>query len=69
MARRKVKKSRRKIEKLDTITATDAKQNFGELLHRVVYEHTPVLVERNGLPMAVLVDIDQYLELKENALT
>ena len=66
MARREFKKPRIKIEDLDTAAATDAKNHFGELLHRVVYEHTPVLVEHNGHPMAVLVDIDQYLELMKN---
>ena len=67
MARREVRESRIKIEDLDTVTTSDAKYHFGDLFHRVVYNRTPVLVKRNGHPMAVLVDIDQYLELKKNA--
>ena len=63
MARREFKKPRIKIEDLDTAAATDAKNHFGDLLHRVVYSRIPVLVERHGQPVAVLVDIDQYLEL------
>ena len=66
MARGEVRKSRIKIEDLDTAAATDAKNHFGELLHRVVYSRIPVLVEHKGHPMAVLVDIDQYLELMKN---
>lgn len=66
MARREFKKPRVKIGDLDTVTATYAKIHFGDLFHRVVYEHTPVLVKHNGHPMAVLVDIDQYLELRKN---
>ena len=66
MARREFKKPRIKIEDLDTAAATDAKNHFGELLHRVVYSRIPVLVERHGQPVAVLVDIDQYLELVKN---
>ena len=66
MARGEVKKPRIKIGDLDTVTTTDAIIHFGDLFHRVVYEHTPVLVEHKGHPMAVLVDIDQYLELVKN---
>jgi prevent-host-death family protein len=55
------------IQDLNTVTATEAKNRFGDLLHRVVYDHDPVLIERNGRPMAVLVDIDQYLEMRRKA--
>ncbi|MBT3350642.1 MAG: type II toxin-antitoxin system Phd/YefM family antitoxin [Nitrospinaceae bacterium] len=67
MARGEELRARLQIHDLGTVTATDAKNRFGDLLHRVVYDHEPVLVERNGRPMAVLVDIDQYLELKRKA--
>ena len=66
MARGEVKKPRIKIGYLDTVTTINAITNFVDLFHRVVYEHTPVLVEHNGHPMAVLVYIDQYLELMKN---
>ena len=66
MGRREFKKPRIKNGNLDTVTTTDAIIHFGDLFHRVVYGHTPVLVEHNGHPMAVLVDIDQYLELMKN---
>ena len=66
MARGEVKKPRIKIGDLDTVTTTDAITHFGDLFHRVVYSRIPVLVERHGQPVAVLVDIDQYLELMKN---
>lgn len=50
-------------EPLDTITSTAAKNNFGLLLHRVVYDHNPCVVQKNGTPMAVLVDLKRYKEL------
>ena len=67
MARRSEHKPQIQIQDLDTVSATEAKNRFGDLLHRVVYDHEPVLIERNGRPMAVLVDIDQYLEMKRIA--
>ena len=65
MARRKVKKSRAKFGDLDIISVTDTKKQFGEILHRVAYDRVPVLVERNGHPVAVLIDYQQYLELNK----
>ena len=35
--------------------------------HHLAKLAEPVLIERNGRPMAVLVDIDQYLEMKRKA--
>ncbi len=67
MANDEEHKSRIQIQDLNSVSATDAKNRFGDLLHRVVYEHEPVLIERNGRPMAVLVDIDQYLDLKKKS--
>ncbi len=67
MVRGEEQKSRIQIQDLDTVSATEAKNRFGDLLHRVVYDHEPVLIERNGRPMAVLVDIDQYLDMRRKA--
>lgn len=63
----KKKRPRIQIQDLDAVSATDAKNRFGDLLHRAVYGHAPILIERNGRPMAVLIDIEQYLELKRRA--
>ncbi len=67
MANDEEHKSRIQIQDLNSVSATEAKNRFGDLLHRVVYEHEPVLIERNGRPMAVLVDIDQYLDLRKKS--
>ncbi len=53
-----------KIDDLNMVSATQAKNKFGDLLHQVCYEKNPVLIEKNGRPMAVILDIDLYQELK-----
>jgi len=44
MARRGEHKSQIQIQDLDMVSATEAKNRFGDLLHRVVYDHEPVLI-------------------------
>lgn len=61
------RRSRIEIRDLDMVPATQAKNRFGELLHRVSYEKRPVLIERGGRPMAVVMDVEHYLELKRLA--
>lgn len=39
----------------DTITASEARQNFAGLLNRVFREGTRVVVEKSGIPVAALV--------------
>ena len=60
-------KSRITINDLDMVPATQAKNRFGDLLHRVCYEKKPILIEKSGRPMAVIMDVDQYLDLKRKA--
>lgn len=60
-------KPRITIEDLEMVPATQAKNRFGDLLHRVCYEKKPVLIEKSGRPMAVIMDVDQYLDLKRQA--
>ncbi len=60
----KKKNSRITIDDLDMIPATQAKNRFGDLLHRVCYEKKPVLIGKSGRPMAVVMDVEQYFELK-----
>jgi prevent-host-death family protein len=52
------------IADLDVFTATEAKNRFGELLHRVCYDKVPILIEKSGRPMAVLLDYAEYLNLQ-----
>lgn len=58
-------KSRIRIDDLHTIPATRAKNRFGELLHTVCYDKVPVLIEKGGRPMAVVVDYQTYMNLIE----
>jgi len=59
------KKANITIQDLNMVPATQAKNKFGDLLHRVCYEKDPILIEKNGRPMAVIMDIDLYMELKK----
>ncbi|OGQ33026.1 MAG: hypothetical protein A3I75_05170 [Deltaproteobacteria bacterium RIFCSPLOWO2_02_FULL_50_16] len=47
-------------ETAPTITASEAKLHFGEILHRCVYERTPVTISKHNRPMAVLVSYEQW---------
>ena len=62
---RKERRSRIVIGDLDVVTATDAKNKFGELLHRVCYDKVPVLIEKSGRPMAVMLDYAEYVKLRK----
>src|SRR4051812_39956696 len=47
----------------DTITATEARVHFGELLRRVVQRGETVVVERGGQPQAVVLSLAEYQRL------
>ncbi len=47
-----------------TITATEARVHFGELMRGVVDSQEPVIVERGGKPLVVIVSVDQYERLR-----
>ena len=44
--------------KKDTMTASDAKNNFGELLDSA--RSHPVKIEKNGRPVAVLISAEDF---------
>lgn len=46
-----------------TVSATVAKNKFGDLLHCVVYGKQPHLVTRNGRNMAVIMDVQTFNSL------
>ena len=46
-----------------TVTATEARIRFGDLLRRVVEQHETVVVERSGRPQAVVLSIPDYERL------
>ena len=48
---------------MNTFTATDAKNRFGELLEAVHRE--PIEIDKKGRPVAVMLSSDTYQEMKE----
>lgn len=53
--------------KKDTMSASDAKNNFGELLEFA--RKNPVKIERNGRPVAVMISHEEFerMEAMEDA--
>ena len=48
-----------------SIPATEIKNRFGDYLGEVIRRQEPVLVERHGKPVAVLVDFEHWKKMKE----
>jgi prevent-host-death family protein len=47
-----------------TVSATEARIHFGELLRGVAERGETFLVERSGTPQAVLIAVDEYERLR-----
>jgi len=43
-----------------TVSATEARIHFGELMRRVVESQEPIIVERGGKPHVVVLSIEKY---------
>jgi prevent-host-death family protein len=50
-----------------TISATDARVHFGELMRRVVEKQEPVIVKHSGTPYVVIVSVEEYERLQAEA--
>ena len=48
-----------------TISASQAKEQFGRLLKEVSSQSQSVVIEQAGQAMAVLIPVEQYRQLKE----
>ncbi|HIC95737.1 TPA: type II toxin-antitoxin system Phd/YefM family antitoxin [Candidatus Bipolaricaulota bacterium] len=48
-----------------TITATEAKNRFGEVIRRVYKNGETLIVERGGLPVVVIMPIQEYQATRE----
>jgi prevent-host-death family protein len=46
-----------------TVSATEARIRFGELMRRVVESQEPIIVERGGKPHVVVLSVDKYEDL------
>ena len=49
--------------RMRVIPATEAKTYFGEMLKRVYEQNEAQVVERAGMPVAVVISIEEYLSL------
>jgi prevent-host-death family protein len=47
-----------------SISATEARIHFGEMMQRVSEGQQAIIVERNGRPQIVMISIDEYERLK-----
>ena len=56
---------------IETVSATDAKNRFGGVLREVNQTDEPIVVEKDGKPVAVILSIEAYERLlpKERPLT
>jgi prevent-host-death family protein len=50
---------------LATITATEAKNHFGEVIRRVYKNGETLIVERGGLPVVVIMPVHNYQATSE----
>jgi prevent-host-death family protein len=48
---------------METLNATEAKREFGDLLIRA--QHEPIGINKNGKPIAVIVSAQEYNEIEE----
>jgi prevent-host-death family protein len=48
-----------------TVSATEARVHFGELLERLLRDGEPVVVARGGRPVAVMLSLGEYERLSE----
>jgi prevent-host-death family protein len=48
---------------MDTVTAREAKNTFGDTLLKAV--RSPVRITRNGKPIAVMLSVENYLHSEE----
>ena len=49
----------------ETMTLTDARQQFSQIVNRVARKESRVLIEKNGLPVAAIVTADDLRDLDE----
>lgn len=57
--------TRTPLNRLPTITSSDAKNGFAALLERVLHKPQAVMITRNARPTAVMLSIETYERLIE----
>lgn len=51
-----------------TMSARDARANFGDLLGSVYYTKEPVVVEKKGKPVAVVISLEEFERNRQQAV-
>jgi len=51
----------------ETVTASDARQHFAELVNAVHRTRKPVIIEKSGIAVAALVSMDDLAELQQSS--
>jgi prevent-host-death family protein len=54
-------------ESVKSVTAMEARKNFGKMLEEVYYKGDVFIIGRKGRPMAVLVPVSKLEELKKHS--
>jgi prevent-host-death family protein len=51
-----------------TLAATEVKNRFGRVLHEVSTSGNPIIVEKSGKPVAVIISLKDYEQIQQQAL-
>ena len=54
------------INDLESVAATTAKINFGDILHQTSVNGKKFVVDRHGKPVSVIISYNEYVKLVEN---
>jgi prevent-host-death family protein len=49
----------------ETIAASEARKDWSSLLNRVFKQHDRLIIEKSGIPVAVLISTDDYKQLQQ----
>lgn len=52
---------------LSKINATEARQNFGKVIQRAYSGGEHLVVEKNDLPVVVILSVNEYEQMRQNA--
>jgi prevent-host-death family protein len=52
---------------ISKITATEVRQHFGKVIHRAYSRGEHLVVEKNDLPVVVILSVKDYEELRQKA--
>jgi len=51
---------------IKSISSTTAKNNFGQVLEDINQNHVQYVIERHGIPKAVLISLEEFSNLLSN---